>query len=79
MALIYLERFDKADEDLFELEDLIGGSKELEDLESLFEQKKKDKKWKEDELYRKMFRKYVEGNILFNFSSGQKRTYKFKK
>jgi peptidylprolyl isomerase len=63
LALINKKKFDKADEDLIELEELIGGSKQLEELESLFEQSKKNVKLEEDKVYKRMFKKYVKGKI----------------
>lgn len=64
LAYIYLNKFDQADEDLIELEELIGGTRELEDLEELFEKRKKENKESENLIYRKMFKKYVESKIL---------------
>jgi tetratricopeptide (TPR) repeat protein len=61
LANIELKKFEKADEDLAVLEELIGGTKELEDLETKFENTKQELKDNETKIYKKMFRKYVDG------------------
>lgn len=63
LANIELNKFDKADEDLIMLEELIGGSKELEDLENKFENKKKEIQENEMLIYKKMSKKYFDGKI----------------
>lgn len=57
LAYIHLGKYEKADEDLFELEDLIGGTKELEELETLFESKKTKEANEDGLIYKKMSKK----------------------
>lgn len=64
-AYIYKGNFKKADEDLFELEDIIGGTKELEELEKLFEVNKKKADGNNGEFLKKMAQK-MKGKELFN-------------
>lgn len=64
-AYIYKGNFKKADEDLFELEDIIGGTKELEELEKLFEVNKKKADGNNGEFLKKMAQK-IKGKELFN-------------
>jgi tetratricopeptide (TPR) repeat protein len=61
LAYINLQKFEKADLDLVVLEDSIGGSKELEELENLFEKKQEEIKENQSLIYKKMFKKYVDG------------------
>lgn len=63
LAFINTNNFEKADKDLEILEDLIGGTNELEILEKMFEDKKKEVKNSEDQIYKRMFKKYVTSNI----------------
>lgn len=63
-AYIYKGNFKKADEDLFELEDLIGGTKELEQLEQLFEENKRKADGNNGEFLKKMAQK-IKGKDLF--------------
>jgi tetratricopeptide (TPR) repeat protein len=61
LCKINLNKFEEADDDLMTLEDLIGGSKELEDLEEMFEKKQKQGKTDEKTIYSRMFKQYVNG------------------
>ena len=61
---MYKGNFKKADEDLFELEDLIGGTKELEQLEQLFEENKRKADGNNGEFLKKMAQK-IKGKELF--------------
>ena len=63
-AYVYKGNFKKADEDLFELEDLIGGTKELEQLEQLFEENKRKADGNNGEFLKKMAQK-IKGKELF--------------
>ncbi len=66
LAYIEINKFDKADQDLIVLEELIGGTKELEDLENKLERKQEEIKENETLIYKKMFKKYVDGIIRIN-------------
>jgi hypothetical protein len=61
LAYINLNKLEQADEDLIVLENLIGGSKELEELEELYEKKQGEKKIDEKTIYSRMFKQYVNG------------------
>ncbi len=58
IACINLKMFERADEDLFELEGLIPNSTELDDLNKLYLQGKQKIKEEENNMYKKMFKKY---------------------
>lgn len=57
-AYIHLGEFKKADEDLFELEDVIGGSNELEELEEEYESNKRRAEGKDNEFYKRMAKNF---------------------
>lgn len=66
LCLINLNKFDEADNDLMTLEDLIGGSKELEDLEEIFEKRRSKDKSEEKTIYSRMFKQYVNGKNIYH-------------
>lgn len=64
-AYIYKGNFTKADEDLIELEELIGGNKELEQLEELFEVNKRNAEGNHGAFLKKMAQN-IKGKNIFH-------------
>ena len=77
LANIKLGHLKKADHQLEELEKKIGGSPELEELESIYEKNKLNADGNNDELLKKMGRKLANGKI--NMYSDKKTTIEIEK
>ena len=60
-AYIKIGKFEKADEDLQDLEELIGGNDELEELEKMYEKNKKKADGNDGELLKRMGKKLKKG------------------
>ena len=65
-AYIKIGKFEKADEDLQDLEELIGGKDELEELEKMYEKNKKKADGNDGELLKKMGKKLKKGGNYVN-------------
>jgi len=65
-AYIKIGKFEKADEDLQDLEEIIGGKDELEELEKMYEKNKKKADGNDDELLKKMGKKLKNSNFSNN-------------
>ena len=77
LANIKLGHLKKADNILEDLERKIGGSPELEELESIYAQNKLNAEGNNDELLKKMGRKLTGGRI--NMYSDKKSTFEIEK
>lgn len=72
LCFINSHQFENADKDLIALEYLIGGSQELEDLHTLFNEKKIEINKDEGNLYKKMFSQVSNCKYLLILSKRRK-------
>ena len=73
MYLLKSIQLDNAYKDLNNLETIIGGKKEFEDLKKLYEEVISSAKTDESHLFKKMIKKYKASYFLLNDRSGKPR------